>query len=241
MIRIAVVDDIDTVCLQLEKILYNISEHLNIDIEVETYVNGEILCQGLKEGECFDLILLDIELQGMSGIEVSKFIRHIMGDELQQIVYISAKSEYSLELHNFHPLDFLIKEVSEEDVKKILIRYLKVQGKWNDYFEFKEGAELRKIKIKEIRYLTISNRISVINLNNNKLIQYYGTLESAYNEQLKQHGFLFLHKAYVVNPLYIEVYEYDKVTLNNGQKIPIGSSRRKEIRALQLRNHGRGN
>lgn len=236
MIRVAVVDDVMAVCAQVEEYLCHIAERRGIDIEVEPYLSGERFCAALENGEVFDLIFLDIELQSMNGINVSKFIRDSMEDELQQIVFISAKSQYSLQLHSFHPLDFLVKDIQEEDVENVMHRFMKLKGIRNEIFECKVGADTQKIKIKDIKYLTIDNRIVKVILANSQAVEYYGTLDTAYNEQLKKCGFLFVHKKFIVNPDYIEIYEYDKVILSDGQVIPIGSSRRKEIRAWQTRN-----
>lgn len=236
VIRVAVVDDIMAVCAQVEEYLGHIANRRGIEIEVEPYPSGEKFCNALENGEAFDLIFLDIELKSMNGIDVSKFIRESMENELQQIVFISAKKQYSLDLHAFHPLDFLVKDIQENEIEAVLQRFMKIKGIWSENFECKVGADIQKVKMKEIKYLTINNRIVNVFLANSQSIEYYGTLETAYNEQLKKCGFLFLHKKYVVNPDYIEIYEYDKVILSDGQIIPIGSSRRKEIRAWQARN-----
>ena len=220
MIRVAVVDDIMAVCAQVEEYLGHIANRRGIEIEVEPYPSGEKFCNALENGEAFDLIFLDIELKSMNGIDVSKFIRESMENELQQIVFISAKKQY----------------IQENEIEAVLQRFMKIKGIWSENFECKVGADIQKVKMKEIKYLTINNRIVNVFLANSQSIEYYGTLETAYNEQLKKCGFLFLHKKYVVNPDYIEIYEYDKVILSDGQIIPIGSSRRKEIRAWQARN-----
>lgn len=239
MIRIAIVDDILEICSQLERFFQSIAKQRGIEIETEPYPNGERFCSALKKGEVFDLIFLDIELQSMNGVEVAEYIRQTLDDELQQIVFISAQKQYSLELHRFHPLDFLVKEIQEEDVERVLVRFLKLSGMWNETFECKVGHDMTKIKIRDIRYLTITNRVVIVMQSNHRKTEYYGTLETAYKEQLQKQGFLFVHKQFIVNPAFIEIYEYDKVILNDGMVIPIGSSRRKEVRAFQVQQSGR--
>lgn len=236
MIRIAVIDDVISICAQIEDYFTNIADKYGIEIEVEPYTSGESFCSALTNGEAFDLIFLDIELEIMNGIEVCRHIRHVIGDELQQIVFISAKKQYSLELHSFHPLDFMIKEITEDDLEVVFKRFLKIIGFLNDTFEYKIGRDIIKIKLKNIKYLMIIDRLVYIVDNDNQFIEYYGTLEAAYNEQLKKAEFLFVHRQYIVNPAYIHNYAYDKVILHDGKTIPIGSSRRKEIRFLQTKN-----
>ncbi len=238
MIRIAIVDDVISVCGQMERYLFEIARKYNLSIDVETYESGESFCSDLKMGEVFDIIFLDIELKGISGIDVCRYIRQEMDDETQQIVFISAKKQYSLELHSFHPLDFLVKEIDENSVETVFMRFMKIAGLWNDVFEFQIGHDVQKIKVKEIKYLTVENRIVNIILKNNKVAEYYGTLETAY-KQLQKFDFLFLHRQFIVNSMYIGMYEYDKVILNDGTIIPIGSSKRQQIRAWQIKNSDR--
>lgn len=238
MIKIAIVDDVVAVCSQLETYLFEIAKKYSLSIDVEPYTSGESFCSDLKKGEVFDIIFLDIELKCMSGIDVCRYIRQEMEDETQQIVFISAKKQYSLELHSFHPLDFLVKEINKNSVETVFMRFMKITGLWNDVFEFQTGHDVQKIKIKDIKYLTVKNRIVNIVHKNNQLLEYYGTLETAY-KQLQKFNFLFLHRQFIVNPIYIGIYEYDKVILNDGMEIPIGSSKRQQIRSWQVKNSDR--
>lgn len=241
MTRIAIVDDNTAICSFIEDILTESAGKYNIEMEIEPYLSGEDFIENLNSGQAFDLIFLDIELNEISGIDVARCIRESLEDDIQQIAFISAKEQYSLELHNFHPLDFLIKELKKDDIERVFVRYLKISGLYNDTFTVKSGRDTQKIKIKDIKYLTVVNRIVYIILKDNKQIEYYSTLNKEYKEQLAAFNFLFVHKQYIVNPQYISIYEYDKVTLNDGTVIPIGSSRRKDIRLQQLRADGRIN
>lgn len=235
MLKIAVVDDVVGVCSDLENSLSRVARSLSLQIEVEPFYSGETLCKELKRKNSFDIIFLDIELQKMSGVQVAEYIRQTLNDEIQQIVFISGNPQYSLKLHAFHPLDFLIKDISDEAVETILKRYLKLTGYWNEFFEFKSFHSVLRYKAKDIKYLTVQNRIVHLVLSDNSYVQYYGTLEKAYEEQLKKFDFLFVHKQYIVNPIYVKTYEYERIELIDGTEIPIGSTKRKEIRAMQAR------
>lgn len=192
MIRIAVVDDVCEVCTQLEKYLLQLSDKYNQEIEVEPFYSGKSICDALKKHDSYDLIFLDIELDQISGIDVGKFIRDTLEDELQLLVYISANSQYSLQLHQMHPLDFLIKEIQFSDVDEIFKRFLKLQKKWSDVFEYKYGHDSMMVKVKNIRYLKVENRMITIFLKGSDNLpfsenaehkgQYYGTLQEAYEK-----------------------------------------------------------
>lgn len=110
------------------------------------------------------MIFLDIELDKVSGIDVGKFIRYTLNNDFQLIVYISANSQYSLQLHQLYPLDFLIKEIQITSVEQVFRRFLKLQRKCSDTFEYKCGHDYRSVKVKDIRYLKVENRMITIYL-----------------------------------------------------------------------------
>lgn len=57
---------------------------------------------------------------------------------------------------------------------------------------------------------------------------FYGSLIDI-ELKLKKFNFLYIHRSYLVNSLYVKIYEYDKVILLDDTILPIGSSKRSEI------------
>ena len=106
MYRIAICDDEEIVCSQFEQVLEPYIWEKKIDLDV--FYSGEELIEVLAEGQHFDLIFLDIELCMMNGVEVGKYIRNKLGNENVQIVYISAKRQYAMELFETRPMNFLV-------------------------------------------------------------------------------------------------------------------------------------
>lgn len=242
MIRIAVVDDKKEICSHIEKYVSSFSAKQNIEIEVEPYFKSEEFIFAIKQNrEVFDLIFLDIELDEKTGIDIANMIRYEMRDELQPIVYISGKSSYSLSLHDTHPLDFIVKPVEYDRFEKVMIRYLKITGKWTDVFSFQSGVDYVKIKINKIKYFSVVNKDILIHTVDG---QYYfkGSLREI-EQQLRKYDFLYIHRSYLVNPLYVKIFEYDKVILSdNKTKLPIGSSRRAGIckKRIELQHREKG-
>ena len=96
-IRIAVCEDEPVICSQIQELLEQTAEDLNAVCRIDSFYTGETLCEEI-EHEGYDLIFLDIELPKMNGIDVARYIRETLGDEIMQIAYVSAKQEYAMEL-----------------------------------------------------------------------------------------------------------------------------------------------
>lgn len=91
MICIAVVDDERAVCDELLFFLKEYEMKFKMIFDISIYYNGENLLADLEDDIHFDLILLDIELAKINGVEVGRHIREINQDYLCQIIYISSK------------------------------------------------------------------------------------------------------------------------------------------------------
>ena len=101
MIRVAVVDDENIICSQIERYLLQIEEELNIHFDIDVLYSGKELCQQLKQNIYYDVIFLDIEMKDVNGITASEFIRKQLLDDGVQIVYVSGKTQYALELFQY--------------------------------------------------------------------------------------------------------------------------------------------
>ena len=77
MICIAVVDDEKAVCDELLFFLKEYEMKFKMIFDISIYYNGENLLADLEDDIHFDLILLDIELAKINGVEVGRHIREI--------------------------------------------------------------------------------------------------------------------------------------------------------------------
>ncbi len=75
MITIAVCDDEKTVTGQIETFLYDISQRENIPVDIDVFYSGHDLEQQISGGKSYDLIYLDIQMEGGDGISTAEQIR----------------------------------------------------------------------------------------------------------------------------------------------------------------------
>lgn len=232
MIRIAVCDDDNILCLQLESMLLEISKNITEEIEIETFFSGEELCRFLTEKNYYDILFLDIELIKLNGVEVGKIIREEMYNETTQIVYISAKESYAMELFQVRPLHFLIKPIKKVILEEVVNKAIKLIVKNNHYFEYKNGITNYKVPFKDIIYFESDGR--KVNIVTNEEIQnFYGKLSEA-ERQLNEQDFILIHKSFLVNYDHVVEYQYDYVKMSNNKVLSISQNNRKTVREKLL-------
>ena len=234
MFRIAVCDDECTVCSQIESIILENRNLFYEKIEVEVFYSGEELCRFLKNEHTFDMVILDIELKQIDGIEVGRILREDMHNDIVQIVYISSKKGYAMELFKHRPLNFLLKPIEEDELIKTISKSMELVLKENQFYEFNIGKTFYKIPFKQIMYFeSDAKKIRIIKADGTTK-EYYGKL-SELKEELCQKDFVQIHKSYLVNYLFVAEYQYETLLLTNGQKLSISQTYRKEVREYLLK------
>lgn len=232
MLRIAVCDDDNIICLQIESMLLKSSKNISEEIEIETFFSGEELCKFLTEKKYFDILFLDIELNKLNGVEVGKIIREEMNNETTQIVYISAKDSYAMELFQVRPLHFLIKPIQQDILEEVVSRALKLIVKNNQYFEYKNGVSNYIIPFKDIIYFESDGRkVNIVMKDETQ--SFYGKLSEA-EKQLYNQDFILIHKSFLINYDHVIEYQYDYVKMSDNKTLPISQNNRKTVREQLL-------
>ena len=198
----------------------------------ESYYSGEKLYADMLRGEAFDLIFLDIELKAMNGVNLGDKIRTELQDEKTHIVYISAKSEYAMELFAVRPLNFLVKPVQERDIINNLEKAMKLSRYYDDYIKFQRGSELYSIAYGEIRYFSTCGRKVEIHTTS-KIFDFYGKLDDV--QAKTPPGFIRIHKSYLIHEMYVKKWEYEMVVMNRDEQLSISPRYRKAVREMLMK------
>ena len=233
MIYVAVCDDEIKIGAELERALIDIFSKLNIEHEIDVFFSGEELHSKMEAGAHYDLIFLDIEFaqNEISGVEVGRLIRDVHQNHLTSIIFISWKKIYAMQLFEIQPLNFLIKPLEHEKIEAAVRKYLKITGPWSGAFTYKVGHDTFKVQIKDIAYLENNGRKVIIHLADGRREEFYGSLKSVYDEQLKRFDFIFIHASYAVNYDYVMSLKFNQVLLiNSTTPLPISKHRKNEVR-----------
>lgn len=233
MLKIAICDDDNYICIQLEEILLNLGDIYLEKLEINIFYSGVELDKAIKNGDFFDLIFLDIEMKNMNGVEVGTKIRCEYENETTQIIYISSMENYAMELFQVRPMDFIIKPLNYEKISKVFETALRLIPKNNEVFQYQTGHTSCKLLLKDILYFeSINRKINVITCGRTDM--FYGVLNDIH-KNLQPFNFLYIHKSFLVNYIHIVKFEYSQVTMSDNCVLPISQQNRKAVRSLQLK------
>lgn len=226
MYRVAICDDESDVCTALAEILNHASGLP--ELEITTYHEGELLCETVQRGMPFDLYILDIELPCINGVEVGQKLRNELGQEYAQLLYISGKERYAMQLFDLRPLNFLTKPLSEEKVVNCVKLAVSLTERVAPFFEFRHKRQLFRVPYREIRCYESRNKHIVIHTVNDDLVM-VGRLGDIKQSWELPENFIQVHQSFLVNYEYVQRFGYQQMLLDNGTVIPISLPYRKKV------------
>lgn len=232
MIRIGICDDVIEQLQLQEEILRNITHQLCLNAEVGSFQSGEDLLCEIEQKGSMDIILLDIEMGGINGVETARMIRE--KDSRVILIFISFYDQYCKEMISVQPFAFIDKPVSEKQLEAVMKRALKVLGEKEQIFEYTYKKVPRKILIRKIRYFESDKR--EINIySTDGIYSFYKKLDEVEMQIEKMDvKFLRISKSYLVNMNYVKEFRYEKVVMDDGKELRIGPTYKDKIRKSYL-------
>lgn len=229
MIKVAICDDEERITQEMERILEASAHEYGIQLESGVFYDGEQLIQYMdKNDEQFDIFFLDIEMQGMNGIETAARIRE--RDRKGLIIYVTSHESYALEAYQVHPFHFLVKPLQEEEVRQCFEQAYAFIAPEERYFEYKFNKVVFQLPIKDIMYFKSSRRTIEIHMFDDTVKKYYGKLDGTQKILDKSNSeFWRIHQSILVNADYVYRKAYDHVELVNGKLLSISPDCKKEL------------
>jgi DNA-binding LytR/AlgR family response regulator len=145
-----------------------------------------------------------------------------------------------MDLFAISPIDFLVKPLIYEKLKEVIIKFFAMRNIRVDLFTYKWGRDTYKIKIGDIIYLKVENRLIKMFTTKKDFRVFYGKLKELYTTYFNKYGFLYIHSSTLANYSHVTTFEYDHLIMSNGEKLQISHSKRKEVRNVQIELEKRG-
>lgn len=188
---------------------------------VADYQNAMEVQSFLSAGNHIDLLFLDIQMPGLTGLELVQSLRQPI-----QVVFTTAYKEYATLAYDLHVTDYLVKPFSFERFNQALEKVRKNIEVEQDFIWVKEDRISKRIQIRDILYLEGYGNYTKIHLKD-RMILAYTSLANLLSE-LPSTRFQQIHKSYVVNLLHITAFDSLSMIVG-GIRLRVGRKFRKEI------------
>lgn len=214
ILNIAICEDSE----EEEKIILSMLENCSINNIPAIFHSGEELLE-IYEPEKFDLLLMDIFMGGISGIDTIEKIRAV--DENIPVAFVTTSTDFTLESYRLNALKYIEKPYNLKDIENTLKLALLEKESAPGLIVHKNRKEL-KLKFSQIIYIETSARKLNIYMNNSEVIQVNEKLSSII-PQLEDESFVSPHKSFSVNLAHVQYIdpEIKSFIMDNGDNVPI--------------------
>ncbi len=221
MIRIAVVEDEDIYAQQIEKYLYQYEKEYAEEIQVFRYRDGYAIAEEYRLD--YDIILMDIEMGIMNGMEAAVEIRK--RDTQVVIIFITNMAQYAIQGYQVGALDYILKPIQYMPFAQSLKKAIwGLEKKREQYLIIRQRDSVIKLRSTEIGWIESKGHLLTFHTEEKT---YETTIYSMKDleKELKDSGFSRCNSGILVNLRYVKGVEkgyvhvyHDHLPISRGRK-----------------------
>lgn len=213
--RFAICDDDRDYARYLEGLAAAWAAAAGAALEAERFPSAEAFLFRYEERRDFDVLLLDVEMGGMDGVELAKRVRR--QDDDVQIVFITGYTDYIAEGYEVSALHYLTKPVNEDKLFQVLTRAVSRLARNEPVLTLELPGEVVRLPLGKIRYLEVLHNHVTVHAG-----QDY-TVKRPLRELEKELDgrFFRVGRSYLVNLTCVRRVTRTEAELSTGERIPL--------------------
>ena len=235
MIEIAICDDEHAEIKYLTVLVCQWAAERVVDVRLSDYDSAENFLFSYKNNMSVDILLLDIQMKNINGIELARQIRK--ADESMQIIFITGYADFITEGYDVSALHYLMKPVKDNKLFEVFDKAMERLKKTEKILLVSTADTTERIPLGNILFIESFAHYIVIQT-------YERQIETRVNigEIEKSIGNMFIrcHRSYIVGLKHISRITKTDIILDNGKAVPLSRRLYKEINLAFIEFHKGG-
>ena len=223
--RIALCDDEEVQQKLLEKYLEEWAGQYHIPLATALFPNAEAFLFAWEDDKNYDLLILDIEMGKVNGMELAGNIRR--QDEDIPILFVTGYDRYMAQGYEVAALQYLLKPLQKEKFFAIMDK-LKQKEKPEEKLLFQTDNGVISLAVSKIWYIEANAHQCILYTAEEEHV-----LHSSIGEMIKdlekQPAFIRCHRSYLVNMQHIAALVKPELILDDKRRLPVSRSAEKRV------------
>ena len=232
--NIAIVEDDVSYAEELEKQLLRFETENDLKFNITRFEDGSRLIGDYSYQ--YDLILLDVEMPVMNGIDTARAVRAV--DDQVLIMFVTNMAQYALHGYEVDAVDYVLKPLNyaalSMKMKKVLRIYRRRPA---DSIFIKVDGEIRRLSVRDIYYVESRGHSLFYHTSAGVYAAAGSKPLSTVEEELSDCGFSRCNSCYLVNLFYVDGLAKDGVRVG-AELLAVSRNRKKQFKAELLRFSG---
>ena len=221
MIKIAIVEDNAEERKLIKSYVERYDKEQNVSCAVDLYTDGDEIVEGAGAG--YDLIIMDIELPLLNGMDAAEQIRTM--DRDVTIIFTTHNPNYAIRGYKVQALDYLLKPVSYNAFEEVMGRALRQRAESSKKFirvRIRNGTV--KLDAAKIRYVDVLDHYICYHTEEGD-VKAKASMRDAV-QALEGEPFFQCNKAFLVNLAYVDGISGNDLMIGS-ERIPVSRARKK--------------
>ena len=214
-IHIAICDDERAEIKNIASLVNQWAEIGDVDINLSSFESAESFLFNYEDNKAVDIILLDIQMKAMDGVELARKLR--AEDKNVQIIFITGYMEYVTDGYDVEALHYLLKPVIREKFFTVLNRAVEKIKRNEQMLTLNLHSQTIRLPLREIIYLEVQRNYVTIHAKEKYI---YKTALSELEKELDE-SFFRTGRSFIVNLKHIRKITKTEIILSNAASIPL--------------------
>lgn len=213
MLEIAIVEDEESYRKILSEYLEKYSRETGDEIHISAFTDGDEIVENYTAK--YDIILMDIEMQFMNGMDAARKIRE--ADTSVIIIFITNMAQYAIQGYEVDALDYVLKPISYFAFSQKIQRAVgRMKKREEHYINIVSKSGVNKVAVSEIGWIESEGHRLIYHAKDQVYESTLNSLKELENE-LKDYNFFRCNKGYLVNLAHVRAIRDGWAILTNGQ------------------------
>ena len=229
-LQLAVCDDGALDRAQIGRMAGELLREENIAAQITCYDSAAALLSAIRAGKAFDILLLDVMMEGMDGMELAAALR--AGHEDAAIIFISSNREMALRGYEVAAARYLAKPLDREKLREALLYCCAAHAR-RRALALPTAEGQTRVDPSAILYVEAWERGVRLDLGGEKLEAKIPISQIA--AMLPEGQFAYCHRTLLVNLACVRHVRYCELELKNGERLPISKYRLAQFKSEFLK------
>ncbi len=226
-IKIGICEDEEVMCKYLSKLINDWKQtHSDIEVSISIFNSSEEFLFKNNGSSIFDVLLLDIQMNNLNGMELAKIIRQ--DNKKTKIAFITGLKDYVFEGYEVGAIRYILKPITDEKIYELFDEIImEKKSEPEKAVVLDILGEKQRFEVNDVIMISVNGHYLQIVTKANTYEQ-KGSLKQI-REIFDKYGFIMVNRSEYVNPVHIEKITNLECMLDNGINYKISRGQYRQV------------